>query len=104
MTVVDFPASGLTEGDIKALEGAATRRLGQGLAGHVTRGCNAKGQMWAAILERPDGPPLHHFYRDKGVYYVLDFSDGGPGRLVDSGRSFGAVLDHLPGEAPRRRS
>ena len=92
MTVVDFPASGLTESDFKALR----RRLAQGLAGHATRGYNAQGQMWAAILDRPDGPPVHHFCRDKGVYYVLDFSDGGPGRLVDSGRSFAAVLDHLP--------
>ncbi len=96
MTVVDFPASGLTESDFKALRGEGCRRLNQGLAGHVTRGYNARGQMWAALLAKPNGPPVHHFCRDKGVYYVLDFSDGGPGRLVDSGRSFAAVLDHLP--------
>lgn len=103
MTVVEFPASGLTEDDFRALQFEATRRRRLGLAGSVTRGYNARGQMWAAILERPNGPPLHHFCRDRGIYYVLDFSDGGPGRLVDSSRSFNAVLKHLPKEPPRHR-
>jgi hypothetical protein len=58
--------------------------------------------MWAAILERPEGPPLHHFSRDKGVYYVLHFTEDGQARLVDASRSFAEVLDHLPARPPRR--
>jgi hypothetical protein len=102
MTVVEFPVSGLSESDFEALRGAGLRRLKQGLAGHVTRGYNKRGRMWAAILERPEGPPLHHFSRDKGVYYVLHFTEDGQARLVDASRSFAEVLDHLPARPPRR--
>lgn len=66
-----------------------------GLPGYVTQGVGKSGARWVAIASHPGGPPVHHFSRDKGVYYLLDFSDGGPGRLVDAARDFRAILKHL---------
>ncbi len=103
MSVVRFPVSGLTERDFEALRRAAARRRERGLAGHVARGYTSNGQMWAAILDRPDGPPQHHFCREQGVYYVLDFSGGHAGRLVDAGRDFDEILKHLPARRPAPR-
>ena len=101
MTVIDFPASGLTERDYKALQGEGYRRLIYGAPGHVTRGYTPSGLMWAAILERPDGSPVHHFTRDKGVYYLLHVAPDGNARLVDANRSFDEILAHLPQRPPR---
>lgn len=103
MSVVQFPVSGLTESDYEALKKEGSRRQGRGLAGHVTRGFTNRGQMWAAILNRPGGTPVHQFCREQGVYYVLDFSRG-DGRLVDASRSFTEILAHLPERAKDRRS
>ena len=61
----------------------------------MTHGVGKSGARWAALATRPGGPPVHHFSRDKGVYYLLDFSDGGSGRLVDAARDFRAILKHL---------
>jgi hypothetical protein len=99
--VIEFPASGLTEGDLEALRGEGYRRLLRGAAGHVTRGYTPSGLMWAAILDRPGGSPVHHFCRDKGVYYVLHVGADGQARLVDANRDFTEVLAHLPGRPPR---
>ncbi len=101
MTVIDFPASGLTERDYKALQGEGYRRLIYGAPGHVTRGYTPSGLMWAAILERPEGSPVHHFTRDKGVYYVLHVGSDGRARLVDANRSFDEILARLPQRPPR---
>jgi len=103
MSVVQFPVSGLTESDFEALRREAESRRDRGLAGHVARGFTSNGQMWAAILDRPDGPPLHQFCRDQGVYYVLDFTGGDAGRVVDAGRDFGEILSHLPTRPPGHR-
>ena len=96
MPVVEFPVSGLTERDYEALERVVAGRFARGIAGTVTRGVTAKGQMWAAIVERPGGAPLQHFCRDQGVYYVLDFTGPAGGRLVDAGRRFEDLLEKLP--------
>ena len=101
MSVVEFPTSGLTKKDCETLEREGARRRGQGLPGTVVQGVGASGARWAAIVDRPGGPPLHHFSRDQGVYYLLDFSDGAPGRLVDAARDLRALLEHLPAR-PRR--
>lgn len=101
MAVVQFPGSGLTERDFEALRQEGARRLGRGLPGHVTRGFGQTGAMWAAILDRPGGRPMQHFCREQGVYYVLDFTGRGEGRLVDAGRRFDEVLGRLPGRSPR---
>lgn len=101
MAVVQFPGSGLTERDFEALRQEGARRLGHGLPGHVTRGFGQTGAMWAAILDRPGGRPMQHFCREQGVYYVLDFTGRGEGRLVDAGRRFDEVLGRLPGRSPR---
>ena len=103
MPVIEFPVSGLTEKDYEALEREVARRLARGLPGTVARGFTTKGQMWAAILERPDGAPLQHFCRDKGVYYVLDFTGPAAGRLVDASRRFEEVLKKLPGRSPGQK-
>lgn len=102
MSVVQFPVSGLTESDFEALRREGESRRDRGLAGHVARGFTRNGHMWAAILDRPAGPPLHHFCREQGVYYVLDFTGGDAGRLVDAGRDFDEILRHLPARAPLR--
>ena len=101
MSVVQFPGSGLTERDFKALRNEVARRLGHGQPGHVTRGFGETGDMWAAILDRPGGSPMQHFCREQGVYYVLDFTGPGAGRLVDASRRFDEVLKHLPKLSPR---
>lgn len=101
MTVVQFPGSGLTERDFEALRAEAVRRLGRGLPGHVTRGFGQTGAMWAAILDRPGGRPVQHFCREQGVYYLLDFTDHGEGRLVDAGRCIEELLGRLPGPPSR---
>ena len=95
MTVVSCPGMGLSDSDLEALRRECARRRGQGLPGHVAEGRNQAGFRWAAILDGPDGSPLHHFCCDQGVYYLLDFSDGGPGRLVHAGRDFRAILQRL---------
>ena len=100
MSVVQFPSSGLTERDIQALKEAIARRHERGLPGHVTRGAGQSGHMWAAILDRPGGRPLQHFCREQGVYYLLDFTSHGEGRLVDASRRFDDVLKYLPGPRP----
>ena len=100
MTVVQFPSSGLTEQDIQALREAVARRHERGLPGRMTRGAGQSGRIWAAILDRPGGRPLQHFCREQGVYYLLDFSGPGEGRLVDASRRFDDVLKHLPGPPP----
>ena len=101
MSVVQFPGSGLTERDFKALRNEVARRLGRGQPGYVTRGVGETGDMWAAILDRPGGYPMQHFCREQGVYYVLDFTGPGAGRLVDANRRFDEVLKHLPERLPR---
>ena len=101
MPVVQFPSSGLTDRDFEALRAEVARRLGRGLPGHVTRGFGQTGAMWAAILDRPGGRPLQHFCREQGVYYLLDFTRRGEGRLVDAGRRFDELLRHLPGPPSR---
>lgn len=101
MSVIQFPASGLTEGDFKALRNEVARRLAGGQRGHVTRGVSETGDMWAAILDRPGGYPMQHFCREQGVYYVLDFTGSGAGRLVDASRRFDEVLKRLPKPSPR---
>jgi hypothetical protein len=101
MSVVQFPSSGLTERDFKALRNEVARRLGRGQPGHVTRGFSDTGDMWAAILDRPGGYPMQHFCREQGVYYVLDFTGPSAGRLVDASRRFDEVLKHLPKPSPR---
>ncbi|MDH3593650.1 MAG: hypothetical protein OEM93_02260 [Rhodospirillales bacterium] len=101
MSVVRFPGSGLTERDFKALRNEVARRLGRGRPGYVTRGVSETGDMWAAILDRPGGYPMQHFCREQGVYYVLDFTGPGAGRLVDASRRFDEVLKRLPERSPR---
>lgn len=96
MTVIPFPASGLTESDYQALQGEGYRRLEQGRAGYVTRGYNTRGQMWAVLRRHPNGPPVHHFCRDQGIYYVLYFDESGESRLVDAHRDFTEILSNLP--------
>ncbi|MEM7221936.1 MAG: hypothetical protein AAF495_03090 [Pseudomonadota bacterium] len=100
MTVIDFPSSGLSEQDLQALKSEGYRRLEQGLAGHVARGRDETGQTWAAILRNPSGPPLHYFWRDQGVYYVLHVARSGKSRLVDAHRDFTEILRRLPDEPP----
>ncbi len=100
MSVVPFPSSGLTERDLRALRNEVARRLATGQRGHVTRGFSETGEMWAAILDRPGGYPMQHFCREQGVYYVLDFTGPGAGRLVDASRRFDEVLKHLAGRRP----
>jgi hypothetical protein len=102
MSVVQIPVSGLTESDFEALRREGSRRRDRGLAGHVARGFTSNGQMWAAIVDRPDGPPLHQFCREQGVYYVFDFTGNSAGRVVDAGRDFAEILKHLPGRPHRR--
>ncbi len=100
MKVVQFPSSGLTERDIQALKEAVARRQSRGLPGHVTRGAGQSGHIWAAILDRPGGRPLQHFCREQGVYYLLDYTSHGDGRLVDASRRFDDMLRHLPASLP----
>ena len=102
MTIVEFPTSGLTKKDCEALEREGAKRRIEGLPGYVVQGVGDSGARWAAILDRPGGLPLHHFSRDQGVYYLLDFSGGAPGRLVDAARDFREILKHLPSR-PRRK-
>ena len=102
MSVVEFPGSGLSEADYEALKAEVGRRLARGLPGHLTRGFSETGAMWAAIVEQPGGPPLHQFCRDKGVYYLVDYSGPPSGRLVDASRSFREILKHLPKGADAR--
>ncbi len=101
MSVVQFPGSGLTERDFKALRNEVARRLGRDQPGYVTRGVSETGDIWAAILDRPGGYPIQHFCREQGVYYVLDFTGPGAGRLVDASRRFDEVLKRLPERLPR---
>ena len=101
MAVIEFPASGLTERDYRALQAVGYRRLLYGAPGHVTRGYTPSGLMWAALLERPDGAPVHHFTRDKGVYYLVHYTADGDARLVDANRSFDEILARLPERPPR---
>lgn len=102
MTVIPFPASGLSETDYQALQSEGYRRLEQGQPGFVTRGYSPGGRMWAAIRKHPSGPPVHHFCREQGVYYVLHFGDDGESRMVDAHRSFAELLQHLPNRPLRR--
>jgi hypothetical protein len=101
MSVVPFPSSGLTERDFQALRNEVARRLGRDQPGCVTRGFGERRVMWAAILDRPGGYPIQHFCREQGVYYVVDFTGPGAGRLVDASRRFEEVLKHLPERQPR---
>ena len=96
MTVVAFPASGLTEADYQALQAEGYRRLEKGLPGVVTRGYGEDGQLWARLAQRPGGRPLFYFYKESGVYYVVDFGHDGTARLVDAQRSIARVLENLP--------
>jgi hypothetical protein len=100
MSIIQFPSSGLTERDFRALRNEVARRLGRDRPGCVTRGFGERGVMWAAILDRPGGDPMQHFCRERGVYYVIDFTGPSAGRLVDAGRRFDDVLKHLPERLP----
>ena len=100
MTVVPFPISGLSEADLQALKSEGYRRLNLGLAGHVARGRDETGQTWAVILKHPSGPPVHYFWRDQGIYYVLHVARDGHSRLVDAHRDFGEILRRLPEKPP----